>query len=369
MELLNGIGTVQARVRRAGARWAILVLALAFLAACHRADLLPCKDTDKACQAKAFAGHRVRSASFWSDELAKPRSARIGPAPVALLEYLTLGNILDGFKERPRPATLDAAFMADVHAALEEIPADVWKLADTRLVGIYFVEQLGSSGSTDYVRDKDGKPSHAFVVLDAAVMGALQANAWATWKENTPFAMSMQAGNTLTATIATDSFNNRKSAIQYILLHELAHVISVGRKVHPNWGAPIAQPTPGDYPFFDLSWQANLPKTAFVSNFDTAWPLRKDVVYYLGAKLQSHDMLPTYQGLEQTNFPTLYAATSPGDDFAESLVNYVHTVRMGKPWSITIGRSGEVVHTVQPCWDQPRCAQKRKVLESILAEN
>lgn len=340
---------------------------LALLVACGQSGLNGCRETDKNCIAKAYTSHRVRSASFWSDEMTKPRSARVGPAPAALLDYLTLGNALDGFKERPRSVTLEAAFMADVQAALDEIPSDVWRLAQSRLVGIYFVEQLGGTGYTDYVRDRDGKPSHAYVVLDAAVLGALQANAWATWKENTPFKMGPQNGDTLTATIAAPKNNDRKSAIQYVLLHELAHVISVGRKVHPVWGEKVAQPTPDVYPFFDLSWIANPSRTAYVSVFDATWPQRKDVAYYLGAKLQASDMVSTYQGLAKTNFPTLYAATVPGDDFAESLVSYVHTVRMGKPWRISIRRGAELVQTLEPCWAEERCAAKRKVLEAILA--
>ena len=340
--------------------WALLV-------ACGPSELSGCRETDKNCVAKAYNSHPVSSTRFWADEMTKPRSARMGPAPAALLEYLRLGNIIDGFRERPRPAVLDAAFRADLQAALDEIPADVWRLAESRLIGIYFVEQLGGTGYTDYVRGKDGKPSHAYVVLDAAVLGALQANAWATWKENTPFAMAMQASDTLTATIEDPANNNRKNAIQYILLHELAHVISVGRKIHPDWGSAFVQPTLSEYPFFDVSWKANASKTAYASHFDGVWPRRKEVVYYLGAKLKDSDMVPIYQGLEQSNFATLYAATSPGDDFAESLVSYVHTVRMAKPWSITIQREGRLVHTTQACWHQERCAQKRKLLESILS--
>ena len=343
--------------------------ALVFLTGCNRSELGRCAEIDRSCISKAFTEHRVRNASFWADEMAKPRSARLGPAPAALLDYLTLGNVMDGFRERPRAAALDAAFMADVQTALDEIPADVRQLAESRLVGIYFVEQLGGTGYTDYVRDQDGKPSHAYVVLDATVLSALRANSWATWKENTPFRTGPQTSDTLTATIADPSDNDRKGAIRYILLHELAHVISVGRKVHPIWGGAIAQPAPGEYPFFDLSWKVNASKTAYESSFDAGWPRRKDVVYYLGAKQTANDMVSTYQALAKTNFSTLYAATGPGDDFAESLVSYLHTVRMGRPWNITIRRGADVVQTLESCWAEERCAPKRKILEAILAGN
>jgi hypothetical protein len=338
------------------------------LVAYNHADLSPCQASDKSCIGRAYSQHKVRNVSFWAKELGKPLSARIGPAPASLVDYLTLGNSVDGIQERPQPTKLDAAFTADLQAAMDEIPADIWRLAMPRLVGIYFVEQLGSTGYADYILGPNGSPSHAFVVLDAGILRALQANAWATWKENTPFKAWAQNAVSLSATIATPENNNRKNAIQYILLHELAHVISVGRNVHPNWDAPVSRPPEtGRYPFFDQSWSVDPSKKTYVSRFDMHWPQRNEIRYYRATQLPASDMVPSYQQLVETNFPSLYAATGPGDDFAESLVSYVHTVRMGKPWSITIQRNGQTLLLLESCWEQVRCAQKRKTLEAILA--
>jgi hypothetical protein len=73
-----------------------------------------------------------------------------------------------------------------------------------------------------------------------------------------------------------------------------------------------------------------------------------------------------YGELAKTNFPSLYAATRPGDDFAESFASYVHTVVLKRPWDITIAHDGEVVTHVGACWDEPRCADKRRTMEAIL---
>ena len=77
-------------------------------------------------------------------------------------------------------------------------------------------------------------------------------------------------------------------------------------------------------------------------------------------------MAAAYGSLEKTNFPTLYAATTPGDDFAESFVSYVHTALMKRPWEITIRKDGEVVKSYRTCWEEPRCAAKRRILEDLL---
>ena len=78
-------------------------------------------------------------------------------------------------------------------------------------------------------------------------------------------------------------------------------------------------------------------------------------------------MAATYTSLEKTNFPSLYAATQPADDFADSFASYVHVVLLRRPWQIAISKKGQVVKTFDACWDQSRCAAKRKLLEQILS--
>lgn len=88
--------------------------------------------------------------------------------------------------------------------------------------------------------------------------------------------------------------------------------------------------------------------------------------YYFGAKLAAADMAATYANLEKTNFPSLYAATQPGDDFAEAFASYVHVVLQRRLWQITISRDGEVLKRFDACWDEPRCTAKRRVLEQMI---
>jgi hypothetical protein len=47
-------------------------------------------------------------------------------------------------------------------------------------------------------------------------------------------------------------------------------------------------------------------------------------------------------------------------------VNYVHTVLMKRPWEITIRHEGKVALTYKPCWQEARCAPKRRILEDLL---
>jgi len=324
-----------------------------------------CAYTDKVCARQAALSHPLRSIESWRDTLKLPVAARFGSASPALVEYLTLDNIAGGFPERPRPASLSADFVADVRAALDELPASVKRALGKDFGGIYFVESLGGTGYTDYIRE-GAREVGSFIVLDATVLAKYTANAWATWRENTPFVPN--AGHSLRARIATDAQDHRKGAIQYILLHELGHVVSTNARVHPSWSRRPKDVTPAEeYPYYRLSWRMDREGDRYAWLHEADFPERARIVYYLGARLQGAQMELVYQRLRATSFPTLYAATHPADDFAEAFANYVHVELMKKPFEIEILRNGHVVKSYGPCWAEARCADKRRILESLLA--
>jgi hypothetical protein len=353
---------------RAVARCCATAVAALLLAGCLHVPgtSLWCFGAAARCAREALHTHAVHHLASWDSSMAeRPVAQRLAPAPPDLVEYLNLDNIANGFVEQPRAAAMDEAFVGDVRRAIEGIPAPVLAAIDRKLLGIYFVEGLGSSGFTDIV-ERGSAPVRAFVVLDAGVLSKLKANAWATWKENTPFAAD--PAWRLHGRIEADADDTRANAIQYILLHEFAHVLAAGSDIHPDWGISARQVRPdARFPFFDLSWRVEREANRYVSRWDATFPQRTQTTYYLGAKLAAADLLPTYESLARTDFPTLYAATSPGDDFAESLASYVHVVLLKRPWSIAIVSRDGVTHMFASCWAEPRCQRKRAALEAILS--
>jgi hypothetical protein len=244
------------------------------------------------------------------------------------------------------------------------VPA-VQRLLDRKLAGIRLVNDIGGTGFTDSVYDGRGEAVAAFVVLDPSVLARRRANEWATWKESSPF--RDDGVHRLEAVIEDGARDDRMHAIQYILLHEFGHVLSVGERFHPSWNAATAQlGSTAEFVFFELSWTVARPQARYATRFDTELPERPNVVYYFGPKLDGAQMASTYEHLERTNFPTLYAVTHPGDDFAESFASYVHTVRMGKPFEIRLLRDGKPVKVYRSCWEQERCAAKRAILDAML---
>ena len=349
-------------------RLAAAVLGLALVwhcGACAQQELrLPCDAKDSACLFRALKAHPSRKLAAWEAQFAQPLVERIAPASPSLVEYLNWDNVARGYPDRPRVIEPSRNFVLELKAAIAELPREVQLLLVDRLAGIALVENLGGTGYTDVVIDDKENAVAGYIVLDAGVLDRLTANQWATWKERTPFQPDKDWE--LDARIEDDAQDSRRNAIQYILLHEMGHVLSIGNNVHPPWTGEPKDGGPDDaYPFFMLSWRTKDNK--YVTTFDDTFDLRRDVAYYFGARLAGARMGDAYSQLAKTNFPSLYASVHPGDDFAESFASYVHVVMMGKPWEIVIRRGGHDALVFKACWEEPRCAAKRKVLEGILA--
>lgn len=310
----------------------------------------------------------VRQLGYWSADpwQSTPVVDRIQRhAATEMIEFLRQENASYSLTEVPKRATAPTEFLTDLRAALGRLPASILRLIAESLTAITLVEHLGSTAFTELILDVDDTPVAGFIVLDVGRLNR-SANAWATYKANTPFSSS--EGLALTATIATAENDNRSHAIQYILLHEIAHVLAaVDGTIHPRWdrAPPDDRHLKKQFPFTALSWKSK--DGTYLGRLDDVWPQRSQIHYYADPK----DQIPiqkapaSYSNFSISNFPTLYAATNPYDDFAESFVNYVHTMLLSHPYEVTL-HTGETVTTYEACWRLPRCQSKRRVLESWL---
>lgn len=308
--------------------------------------------------------HVVRREAYWGDYKRRAITEKLLPASPEVIDYITQDNIKNGWPNRPKPAVLSEKFRTDIVDSLNELPADISQKINKKLTGIVIVNDLGGSAYNEYVHDANGKQVAGFVILDISALDKT-ANEWATWKEQSPF--KQDPSFKLIAEIEKSAGNNRKNALQYILLHEFGHVLSIGLETVAPWG--IAEDQLGTldrYKFTDLSWKIRDKK--FVSIFDGEKLDRTGLRYYgpEDKRLPTDRAKALYRQLENTNFPTLYAATNPFDDFAESFVSYVHSVRLKRPWKITISSGGNVIHQQELCWSKSRCQAKRAMLEQIL---
>ena len=330
---------------------------------------LPCIEGDLACIVKAWKASPVLSRSYWSSMLARPLAERVGPPSDELLVYLNLDNMGNpSFANRPRQTSVTPELRADFDRAFASLPPRVRKLLGPKLAGIFFVEDLGGTALTTTSFGGRFRADVAFIVLDMQVLAKYTANSWATWKENTPF--RADANVKLDAIIEHADQDTRANAIRYILLHEIGHVLAIGESFHPPWGNPM--PTTNQvqtkYPFTWLSWRPQRESGRWVGAEDNVFDLRPKVAYYRTPQLGLADATSAYTMLANTPFPTLYAATNPFDDFAESFVSYVHTEIDKRPWEIRLSRNGKLEVSVKSCWAEQRCAAKREMLRVWLGQ-
>jgi hypothetical protein len=187
------------------------------------------------------------------------------------------------------------------------------------------------------------------------------ANSWATWKENLPFG---GPGFSLAATIAEPHQDTRANALQFLLLHEFGHVVTAGGMFLPRWWEPVPA---ASFPFLDLSWGINR-QGRFVPWDGSDFELRGAVDFYGTNKLDSDAIVTAYSGLEGSDFPSLYGATNPYDDFAECFASYVHRELLGRPYLLRVDYDGVPQATLDSFWASSRSDAKRAFMRGLLGE-
>ena len=304
----------------------------------------------------------IREAGAWP--VGVPAAAiefRVGPPPEAVLRHLREDNRKQGFRQVPRAADADPALAADIRQAIASMPEAVRRLVTPKLIGVFTVRDLGSTASAEHVRGEDGEWRRGIVSLDIGAIDR-RANTWLSWRESTAF--RAEPGFSIVGQMAGPEDDSRVVAIRYILLHEFAHVASIGEAYLPAWDGPPAKTEACGLAFVCLSWADR----GGHSLYDDALPDRPRIAYYQPSERQLPAAIAEglYAGLARSDFVTLYAATSPDEDFAEAFANYVHVQMLGLPFHIEARRDGRAVATVDPCWTESRCAVKRRFIETLL---
>jgi len=261
------------------------------------------------------------------------------------------------------PATNTSEFVTSLRAALAALPPTVKKAAERKLLGIFPVHHVGSSAITYDLFDNDLRPQGAFVLLDVNYLGR-PANEWATAKELSPYQGSGRWS--VQVELADAKSNTRLEALQFIVLHELGHVIGIGTGMVPGFGTLPDVDKVKDYAFLKLSWTVDGRR--FHSLVEKDFPVFRNFKFYAKPGDQSsRDTIPgIYAALAQTSFVSAYASTDPQDDFAETLAIYVWTQLLKKPYRVQILDGNKVERSFSPDWSRPELQAKRKLIESLL---
>jgi hypothetical protein len=336
----------------------MVLLLSAFLAGCPRWFKPKVKLED-------LTRHEIKQIATWNEALSRPVGERIFTAPPNLIDYLDKDNRYNGFDGVPKAAPLTPDLRADIAGAIDALPPKLRTMLGEKLIGVFVVKGLGSSAYTDYVRDEKKRPRFAFIVVDVDAMNR-KANDWMGWKESSPFLPDPDWR--IEGVLEDPAHDTTGKALEYVLIHEFGHALAFNSDVHPLWSLSSKRVDVEDYPFMDLAWAADPGSDGYLRKIEKTAPLPGTIIYYKPSvdRPKASEIPAYYDWLQKTDFVTLYGATNPYDDFAEALVSYVHSVIQKRPWEIRIFHKGQLLRTLKPCWDEPRCAEKRQALEEFL---
>jgi hypothetical protein len=325
--------------------------------------ILPSEAIDKRALFNDQINHKALSFSTWGDLTEKNLKERVLNAPDIIIDYLIRENQIQGYREIPRRAKIDDFFYSDIIYAITELPQSVKTHINDHLAAVFLVEDLGSTGFCELLRNFD-KNKLGFIVIDVGALDR-KANEWASWRETSPF--TKKGSYTIEAEIEHPDDNNRQAAIQYILLHEIGHLIGVAKGAHPHW---MNGGNPQEWPFTRLSWLTFEGGLKGISRFEKIFQNRVRIRYYSfnDAFLSSNEIDETYAQYLKTDFVSLYAATNMYEDFAETYAMYVHTVLQNRPWKIKIFKKGVIVREITDPILNKRCENKKNYLDNIFKQ-
>ncbi|XDD43546.1 hypothetical protein AB3N58_04130 [Leptospira sp. WS60.C2] len=273
-------------------------------------------------------GTLPKSIGNWND--------RVYPMDTDRLRTLIEINQIDGIEDIPSGTKDLKTWREQISRLFANFPKEVNELANESILGIYFVTNLGSTGLTGVVRDTSGKPAGGIIFLDSDLLKD-GGNDWATKRENTTFQQNLN----YSIRVQLDQSNSLDTALSYIILHELGHILAIVRNYAPDYSEPKRDFR--NYPYFEGVWWSE----TFSPYEDTFFPERQKIKFY-----QKNPTLPIfpdgkflYKKLTNTQFVSLYAATNADDTFAEAFAQYVHVFLLKKEYKVLLiaGEESEVV--------------------------
>ena len=284
---------------------------------------------------KSVQAHNFSSYEFSAEV---PLISRVQQVPDFVLAYLEEIDQIDSYMQY-QPTDKEMSMIEEYLSLLPPLHKEVLQ---SRLLGIYFVENLLGSGLGDFALDENNK-LYTFLVLNPETMRK-DISAWMTYRENTCYIQN-DAAFRLEVDCGTEY-----TGLLYILLHEATHVVDYTMRYTPyveKWMTEVqAGETPQTTAFTDGIWKDYSAPTQ-----DADFTLRKDITFYGlfdGPKINVSDAQAVYEQWASSRFISLYGCMSWAEDFAEYVTWYHYSKKLGQPYRIRLLRYDEVLFDLSP---------------------
>ena len=317
------------------------------------------------CLFKKIVSIKTKRIEYWIPNSASNIIDKIQVAPPTIVTHLNIAKSIEGLKPNVLPYSPTPEQMESIKKSASSIPKIVSDLAHSSIQGIFLVENLGSTGYTEYILDEYDNPTSSFIAIDVGMFKNSTANIWASWKLNSVF--KSEENKSINLKIEEPQDDNFGNAFQFILLHEIGHAISLNKYVHPNWDLPPRDTSPHyRFKFFHQSWHVDKIKNRYLHKNNSIGDLGIfPLSFYNTATIELSSATKIYETLFNSNFPTLYATVSPSEDWADSFAAYVHQILLKKPYSIYIKSANQRIPYFN-CFQSRTCQKKVRIIESLI---
>lgn len=263
----------------------------------------------------------------WPATCDRPPSERIGLPPLLHNEPA----------RRPLPAGLVQALAG----VIETLPAPFARLFRRHVCAIVLAHDAPMTGTLASIPQM---PARSMVLLNVEYL-SFAPNQWLAFKEATAFAPA--SGRVIRGTMAEPHENSARVLMEFVLVHEIGHVMDAA---FPD--DPLIED------FKRISWPRS---DALAASPLIHYPRRANDYPLPDRKIEKY-----YDIISAGAFASPATISNPKEDFAESLATFMHTIIRGRPWQLEVLRDGQVVRQLRTCWEEPRCREKRAIIEELL---
>ena len=306
-----------------------------------------------------FSNHKAGNKELYPN--LKPWQERVYPLDEIHKDLVVQMNILDNFKEIPTEHKNFDVIHKLIRNIAQKEDSLVNNLKEKNILAIYICSNLGGTGITGFVYDND-KIVGGYIIIDGDVIYK-KANEWISYKESSVFQSTKESN--IQIKIADSFHNTEEYALNYILLHELGHIISQTMSILPDQREKYRD-------FTKYEFTKNIWLNAEISMYDdTLFPNRNKIKFYSTNPEFEIDSnaVDIYNSLSKTSFPTLYSAMNPDDYFSESFVSYISLYIYKQPWILTIKKKNGQLLFFENGMKTGRSNKEQDFINKLLIKN
>lgn len=270
----------------------------------------------------------VASNATWPAACARDPEARIGLPGLQHEEW------------QPRPASRD--LVSDLREVVKNLPRPFARLFERHVCAIVLMHDAPMTGT---LKPLAAERTRSIILLDVDKLRLLP-NDWLAFKESSAFESAPSW--VISGKMAEASDNTRRVLMEFLLVHELGHVVDAAFPEHSLLDD-----------FRSISWPRG---DALASTPLVHYPERKHLAPLPEGQIEAY-----YDLIAAGAFASPATISNEQEDFAESLATFMHTIIRGRPWELEVYRDGKLVRKLRTCWTEPRCSRKRAILETLLA--